>query len=216
MKLITKTSLGLAAILSANAAMADWYVSGSIGYTNVSDQLSTGPNREVDAEYDSDTGYSVAVGYSYPQEGAGSYRTEIEYRRNSNDVDQLAFNNVDRIANGDISSQSLFFNGYYDFTGLHDQWVPYIGAGIGMTRVDVDVQYGAADFNGDDTVLALQAIAGITYKASDNLSLYSDLRYHVAQDPDLNRFGGPAPAANVELDSEYDTYSLNLGVRYNF
>lgn len=213
MKLITKTSLGLAVCLSANVAMADWYVSGSVGYTNVSDQESTGPSREVDAEYDSDTSFSAAVGYIIPDT---NYRAEVEFTRRKNDVDNLAFNNVGRVAQGDISSRSIFLNGYYDFNQVHERFVPYVGAGIGITRVDVDVQYGRADFNGDDSVLAFQAIAGVNYKATDKLNIFTDVKYHVTNDPELNRFGGPAPAANVELDSEYDTYSVNVGLRYNF
>lgn len=212
MKLLTKTSLGLAVLLSANMASAGWYVSGGVGYSEVDDQTSTGPNRLVNADYDSDVSFSGAVGYAF----SDSYRAEVELTFRENDVDQLSFNNVPRNARGDISSTSLFVNAYYDFSNVHEQFVPYIGAGIGLTDVDMDVQYGAANFNGDDTVLAFQAIAGANYHINDELSLYADVRYQITDDPELNRFGGPAPAANVELDSEYDTYNINVGIRYNF
>ena len=212
MKLLTKTSLGLAVLLSANMASASWYVSGGIGYSEVDDQTSTGPSRLVDADYDSDISFNAAVGYVYSE----NFRIEAEFAYRENDVDSVNFNNNPVSPRGDISSKSIFVNAYYDFANVHEQFVPYVGAGIGFTDVDVDVQYGTADFNGDDDVLAFQLIAGANYHINDELSLYADVRYQVTDDPELNRFGGPAPAANVELDSEYDTYNFNIGVRYNF
>ncbi len=207
---------GIVALLVTNSAMADWYASGNFGYTQLGDQTSTGPSRRVEADFDSDVNFGGALGYSFTPQDLGRFRTEVEFQARENEVDGLNFNGNATNPNGDMSSYSVLFNGYYDFTSLHDKFIPYIGAGIGFTRVDADIQYGAASFNGDDTVLAFQGIFGVSYQASDNLSLFTDFRYHVADDPELNRFGGPAPAANVELESEYDTYGINFGVRYDF
>jgi opacity protein-like surface antigen len=216
MKSLTKIIFGLSSLMIANTAMADWYASGSIAYNNVEDQESTGTNRLLDIDYDSDVSFAGALGYSFPSYGIGNFRTEIEFSSRENDVDELSFNNVARNATGDISAYSVLFNGYYDFTNVHDKFVPYVGFGLGFTSVDADIQYGPADFNGDDTVFSFQGIAGVTYKATENLDLFTDFRYIVADDPELNRFGGPAPVGNVELDSEYDAYTINFGVRYNF
>ena len=99
--------------------------------------------------------------------------------------------------------------------------VPYAGMGLGVTNIGSDVRYGngGATLNGNDTSLAFQWMAGITVRSFQNAELFCEYRYFEANDPKLNRFGGPpinGVVPNLILESEYVSRDVNFGIRLNF
>ena len=101
---------------------------------------------------------------------------------------------------------------------MHDKLVPFVGAGIGLAEIESEVSYnnGNARLNDSDTTLAYQAIIGAEYKLTEKVSFVGDARYFGLDDPELTRFGGPAPAQFTDLDSEYDSFTVSAGLRYSF
>lgn len=204
----------------ATSAQADegFYVSADIGYNFAEDQDSTGPSRNVEIEFDEDFFYTGAVGYSFADSEHGRPSIELEAAYRENDVDSLNFNNAVQSPVGDQSVFSVLVNGKWHFTQFSDAVIPFVGAGVGFAEIDSSVRYGpAATINDDDTVFAYQLLAGVEVPITEQLSIVGTGRYFdLAQDPELTRFGGPAPVGNVELDSEYSSFGLSVGLKYAF
>ena len=139
------TALPLSAILAASmacisvkAAEGDWYVSGNISRVDIDDadldsnEAATG-NREVDAEFDDDTGYGLGVGYEFSGNVLGPVRLGIEYQSHENDADKIDFQNIARNnVDGSFDVDTLFVNIAQAFDGLPYGIQPYVGVGLAM------------------------------------------------------------------------------------
>lgn len=182
-----------------------------------SDQESTGPSRDVDIEFDDDTFYTGYVGYAFAPQDYGQFSVDIEAAYRENAVDQLDFNNAPQVPVGDQSVFSVLVNDKYHLTQLSDRVIPFVGVGIGFAHIDADVRYGpVANIVDDDKVFAYQLLGGASVPVADGLSIVGTLRYIDLVDPELNRFGGPPPVANVALDSEYSAFGASLELSYAF
>jgi len=101
-------------------------------------------------------------------------------------------------------------NGYYDFaTGT--AFIPYLGAGIGVSRINVDASLvGANRVNSSGTGFGLQGIAGVGYQLDDNWTGSLEYRYYTLQDVEVNLSNGS------RVDADYNSYSIMVGLRYTF
>lgn len=98
-----------------------------------------------------------------------------------------------------LNEKSLFVNAYYDLL-TNSPFVPYIGIGVGYSRITVD-----ADKEHSDAALGAKIAVGTEWKVSRELSLDMSYRY--------NYFGG------IDLDDETVRlwgHELMLGARYTF
>ena len=65
-------------------------------------------------------------------------RVEVEYGWQKNDLDTLSYaNRIGNFGEGDLKTQSLMVNGYYDID-TDSPWTPFIGAGVGWAKVDLN------------------------------------------------------------------------------
>jgi len=203
----------------ASLALADggWYT-GVIGGTNFQwDQESTGPSRTLDLDFDTGGFVAGQFGYKFRGTKMGRFRAEAELSYRSNDVDDIVFNGVDRIGSGNQDVLAGLMNLFYDINAHSKRFIPFVGAGIGLANINADVAYSPGAFiDDDDTTFAYQFIVGAQYKLTKKLSIVGDARYFALASPELTRFGGPAPAAFVDLDSEYDSLTTSIGLRFNF
>jgi opacity protein-like surface antigen len=111
---------------------------------------------------------------------------------------------------GDVTALSFLVNGYYDIpTGSN--FTPFITAGIGLARVDVNdltvPGLRMAPFNGDDTVLAGQVGAGVSYALNEKLNVDLKYRYFMTDNLEFSR--------GNTLDG-LTSHNVYLGVRYSF
>ena len=112
---------------------------------------------------------------------------------------------------GDIATTSFFANAYYDFN-RSSAFQPYIGAGIGVSQVDVDYSpSGVGIINGDDTAFAWQLKAGATWQFSSNWEAYGEYAYRQTDDVSLENQLFPG-----SLDIENKASIVQLGIRYRF
>lgn len=86
----------------------------------------------------------------------------------------------------------------------------YFGGGLGMARVDLDIDYGYGDFSDDDWVFTGQVFAGLNYNVTSNFEVYGGVRWIYYDDADLSDHGD---SGTLEMD---DDWLLELGMRYNF
>lgn len=210
-KIATKAALAATTLFISSAALAadpNWYVSGAGGATWF--EQADGEVNGNSLETSFDTGYVFL--------GAGGYRFgngfraegEFGYRRSSTDSTQInsgpEFN-----SDGSMSALSFMANGYYDFdVGMKIK--PYIGGGIGVARVSAnDIRINSTQLVDDsDTVFAYQAIGGLGYDLTQNLTAFVEYRYFATVDPSFNASNGG------NYDSQFMSHNALLGVRYHF
>lgn len=178
----------------------------------------------LSAEDSTDRGriFGGALGYEW----RSGWRAEAEVTHRKNDFDsvtidsdgglgaQLGFGSLNGATldiSGDVTSLAGMANLYYDVP-LGWPIRPYVGAGIGFARIDAELDLGALRLVDEtDTVLAWQFKAGLSYPATERISLSVGYRYFETQDAELSETVG-----GRTFDSEYRSHNLELGVRFSF
>lgn len=197
----------LAAAAMPTAVMAQSsgpYISGALGFVQPTDADITGTGINTEAQFDPGFAAAFAIGTTLKHNWRGE--AELSYRRS--DIDSLS-----GVTNGqgDVGGPALMLNAFYDFqTGTLA--TPYIGAGLGGMRLDVDgaTPVGGSNIDEGDWVGAAQAIAGVNFKISDRLGVFTDYRYLVTSDPEFTT------AAGADVESEYSEHRFMIGLRWSF
>lgn len=163
-----------------------------------------------DGSYDNGFATGLAFGYRY---GNGwSAELDWEYRRNDNDG--VAFADGTRFDDGDIASNIFYLNGYYTFEEGFGRLRPYVGAGLGWVQeIDLDLESGGVEtsYSGDGDI-AWQLMVGAEADIADNWRMQGELRYGRVAGVDLDAESG----AGRIRDLDYDTWTIGLGVIYDF
>jgi outer membrane protein OmpA-like peptidoglycan-associated protein len=204
--LTTLAALGFASAASAQDMMGPpkgLYLGGGLGLSMPPDAKITGPQTSTKADLENFVGGMVNLGYAYPN----NLRSEIELGYRQNDVESVGTSG----GSGDYSTFNGMINLYYDIPGL-GRWTPYLGAGGGMARLELD---GVAPVNGstlsdDDWVWAYQGIAGVGYQLTNNLGLFADYRYLDTTEGNFTTAGGR------ELGTDYTEHRVMVGLRWFF
>lgn len=178
------------------------YIKGNIGLGMAMDSdIDNMPDNAGTAKMTFDGGAigTFAVGYDF----ASPLRVEAEYGWQKNDLDTLSYaNRIGNFGQGDLKTQSLMVNGYYDIdTG--SPWTPFVGAGIGWAKVDLNTP--ALPLGDNDDVFAYQFMGGVAYAINDQLSL--DAQY---------RFFGTQDATIQGADFSMNSNDVMVGIRYSF
>ncbi len=195
--------LSFAATQPSRAAERGPYVTGAVGVGfpggSDLDTATTSANAELKPGFAT----MVSVGHLY----GNGFGTEIEFGYRSNDVDRIS----GATATGDMGIFSVMLNGIYDF-GASRRGSPYIGAGIGVARLDADgiSPVSNSSIDDDTTALAYQATAGIAYPVNDRLDIMLSYRYFAVPD------AGFGTAAGASVDSDYTSHAVRFGFRYRF
>ena len=187
-----------------------WYLVPNGGMNLVFDQS----YRGVTISYD--TGFSFGLGLGI--EIKDNFRLQLDVGYMKNDVDPVSFdgalwwpnrpnlNGVQVTHSGDVSQLPIMFTGIFDL-GSSDDIRPYVGFGIGTTRLrihTVNSAVGLTDGVGTDTdwEFSYQAIAGIEFDLSPTSNMYIGYRY-----------------LNVESDKwkgDFENSTISIGIQYRF
>jgi opacity protein-like surface antigen len=213
-------AVGVGGIFVPNA-QAQWYASGNVGATflNDSDFTDTFTGGAVAGEIGADTGYGIsgALGYSW---GNFGLEGEVSYRKN--DLDDVSVNTLSIAGllftglgtfslDGETTALGFMANGWYNFA-TPGPWVPFIGAGIGVANISLDLDNiggVAVSYDESDTVFAYQVGAGVGYKVTPKTMVNLSYRYFATHDPEFSD-----GVDNVE--TEYSTHNVMLGVTVRF
>jgi opacity protein-like surface antigen len=123
-----------------------------------------------------DTGYSIqtALGYKF----GNGLRSELELAINDTGFKNASVGTttVD-IGGADVDQLSLHAAGYYDFAV--GGFAPYVGAGLGLTRTDLDAAtIGTTTVPGDRaTDFSMFGEAGVSIPVTDRLAVVPGVRY---------------------------------------
>ena len=168
------------------------------------------PGAGGDGEYE--TGWAAGLGVGYRYGNGWSAELDWEYRTNDNDT--IGFSDGSRFDDGDIASNIFYLNGYYTFGTQDKRFRPFVGAGVGWVQeLDLDLESGGAErsYSGAGDI-AWQVMAGVETNLARDWRLQGELRYSRVSGIDLDEEGG----AGKIRDLDYDTWSVNLGLVYDF
>jgi len=226
-----RSALALSASILALAmqpAKADppgWYAGIGGGYSKLEDFNATATGAGVNVRTTFENGYGAMgfVGYNYgslfPNSGplfSGDIRAEGEFSFRQHNVNSITANGVSSAGpSGKLNTEAFMANGIYDFFP-NSQWTPYIGAGIGIARLDahnVSTAGTGTVINDVDTQFAYQGIAGVSYSIAPKLSLALDYRYFATLDP---TFSVSAGAGGGTYSPAYRTHNVFLSLTYHF
>lgn len=119
---------------------------------------------------------------------------------------------------GDYSAFTFMANGYYDFD-LGSDWKPYVGGGIGFSRISLDansVATGRLLVDDDDTVFAYQVAGGVGYEFAlsqgRSVTVSLDYRYFGTESPTFESKVVPGR----DFETEIDGHDISVGLRYGF
>lgn len=165
----------------------------------------------INTEVDSGTGFGITLGRTY-----GQLRGELEYTARMNDVKSHSLNGGALPGStGEVKSNAFMLNGYYDIaTG--SSFIPYIGAGLGMAKVEFD-NFGAAPIpdvlNDNESQFAYQFMLGGDFVASEKLRLFAEYRYFTTSDVDVTT---STATGGVSNSISYQTNNVLVGARIMF
>ncbi|MFN3520958.1 MAG: outer membrane protein [Phenylobacterium sp.] len=185
MAAVAAAALAAGAAGSAAAQDAGWYVRGDLGGAFQGEVDGT-PGAEAD------DGLAVAGGAGYAL--GNGFRAEGEVVYLDSDLEGAG--------GGDLTTLGAFANGYYDFNPA-GKVQPFVGAGLGFAKVEVDSPL----VDDDDTGFAYQLKAGVGYKFNERLTGEAAYRYLGVTDVSL----GSGPNA---LDGDFTSHAVTVGVRY--
>lgn len=155
---------------------------------------------------DVDTGYRFggSIGYDFNDNVAAEFETS--YIRNG--TNWISTSAVSGSAPGEGTGISLMGN---VILGNHyGAWRPYVGGGIGGTRVSLDVDF-MSGVDDSDWAFSAQAFAGVDYQVSDRVSIGGRYRYqHIGATDFADGNGFP-----VDLDP-VNAHSVEFVVKYRF
>ncbi|MEO0484815.1 MAG: outer membrane beta-barrel protein [Pseudomonadota bacterium] len=200
----------LALLTLGGAASADGlYVKGFAGMSQLSSTDATVGAAPTQTGLGFDPGLLAggSIGWAYPERNMA---VELEWAYRSGDASDLS---AAIGTGGDLASTAAMVNAIYSFeTVAGAPWRPYVGAGIGVvTEMDIDIDAGpeAGEFSGRGGT-ALQAIAGVAYQITDQISVLGDVRYFTVGEMTLDRAGGGTATV------DYDTFDVSVGFKFAF
>ena len=180
-----------------STSIAGPYLSANLGAVGLNDSdITGGPIGFEEISFDRGIVASAALGYSHYE-----YRGELEFSYRSNDIDETTFAGVSSNSRRDSNSYSLMVNGYYDFFP-GSTVSPFIGAGIGYSNVEADVENLGRR---DDHVFAYQGSVGTSFNVNESLNIDLQYRLFMTNDADLSIY-----------EMEYFTHNVSLGLRLGF
>lgn len=211
-----RSLLVLAALLLApgSAAAASWYVSGTGSYVwrpQGHSLVTAVPGSDSTVKYNDGHGLGLAVGYAFDNH----LRVEGELARRVNRFDSVAAGGGAFFA--DIQGPSVFTTGlvniYYDIE-TPTPLTPYIGAGAGLTRVRQKIfaaTLGGDNANDRDYVGTYQLSAGVSYRVTPRVSVFTGYRYMGYENVRMTAFSG-----TISKFDETRTQEAQAGLRYHF
>lgn len=214
-----------------------WYIRGDIGMTNQAVMeldnalYATATGLQIlDKNFESGMLFGFGVGYKWNSwmrfDVTAEYRGETGFH--GMDVYTLGadprFNNY----TGKKSEWLYLFNVYADL-GTWGGVTPFVGAGIGFSRIGIHSFRDAGIANGAPTLgyadsdykwnVAYAFHAGLAYEVTKNMTLEFAYRYVYlgdGQSGDIIAYDGTNTVRNPMLFKGIDSHDLKLGVRYLF
>lgn len=201
--------LGATALAPAQAAEASRiHASLLLGSSTLDDlRVDAGP-IDGRVELDRDLAFGAALGWQW----TGPLRLEAEFlsqRADAEDLPALALTDL----SGRVELQTLMVNAVGEWSLADGAIRPYAGLGAGWALVEVDrIGNNFLQLDGDDDVLAWQALVGVALPVSERLTLTLDARYLRTESLDY----AIGPAVQIPASSRIEATRIMAGLRFGF
>ena len=227
MKHLKRILLSSAAVLMlapvAQAEGVNVYLSGFAGINLANDvDLGADTGAPITVLLEQDNGYNIggAIGAEFENLALGPFvpRAELELSYRTAGVDQIFFSGngpgAEINVSGDVDTLNLGLNAYLDLTTF-GAFRPFIGVGVGGSRVDINAVYGpGVRINTSDTSLSVQGIIGAGYEINEFVTATIDARYYTIFDAAGQRIA-PTGVVTNNVSDNLSGWTVNLGARIN-
>jgi opacity protein-like surface antigen len=215
-----KTSLRLLALVAvacaaALPARASFYFKAAGLYSSPS-AIKVSSASAFKGSLKDNLGFTGALGYKFPLLPVRA-EAELQYLKNDFGGGSSSAGAISSIT-GDYSQFTGFANVYYDLPSRYG-FAPYLGAGVGLARVDMNnlnVFSGAtnvAKFSDGKTAFAWQLMAGLEFHLLGQATFHAGYRLIKHEDIALTN----AAAANAVQKVKFgDNHIFELGVAIGF
>lgn len=212
-------------LFSFDEAEGGAFVSGFVGSSAPGNADLSGAGTRLAAEFDTSAAYGGAIGYRLPFKYWTYFqpRLELEISSARSDVSEARLNGIARTASGELSATSLLFNNYNDITWSDRQTiVPFVGGGLGFSRLDLSaagaaVPGGVAAFviDDDSTALTTTFAGGMTWRATDRFEVYGEARYITVYGAEFDQIAAGSSATQA-LEDDLTAATFTVGARIGF
>ena len=134
-----------------------------------------------------------------------------------NQLEQATIQGSPHPLTGDFRALTFKVNAFYDID-LGFAWKPYVGGGIGMTRISVDVSSGTTGtklVDDNATVFSYQVGGGVGYEfplpEDRSITVSLDYRYFDAGSPTFTGY-----TSRLDFDASISGNYVGVGLRYGF
>jgi len=189
-----------------------FYARGLLGGIFAREAEVTGSGNTNTTEFDAGLAAATAIGIDLKN----GFRVEAEFIYTNSSVKSVSGTaNSQSVNTGNVTGNLITYSGMGNLVMELPQQsllTPYVFAGVGVTGVFLDGinSSGAALYNSDDFVFAMQFGAGVSMPFDDKITLEASYRFFNSFDPELQ------DASGTPVTFEYSSHNFMLGARYAF
>ncbi len=208
-----------------------FYVKGGVGVTILEDYKVSFENEVGKFHFaDEINKEGFTLNAAIGKEFENGFAAELELNYQESDADQfvtkefvyegLKQNFKDPLFDGRTSIQTFMINGLYNLKN-RTQFTPYVGAGVGIAWIDIQVNDVTSYGKTSETNLAYQALAGIETEITKDFSILTGYRYLYAGEVTLVdgvRIDTGFSFTNIgaEITREVQSHSVEVALKYSF
>lgn len=192
--------------ITCSAYAGGFYIGVHGGHSYVDDEMAeatvNGTTVAGTPDTRTDLSFGASMGYVLPNDWI---RLEAEVNYRSNDiVDKFYDTETLGFENGNIDVYSTMANAYIDIPTTTPVR-PYIGAGIGMSHIDL--------LGYKDSVISFQGLAGASYTMKNGHELYAGYRYLQTGEANFNVVDA-VNGTSLQISTHYTTQNFEAGYRF--
>ena len=224
----------LSGLMLSFPAAADTDVNGKGWYAGAEVGVNLGTNLGLNsgsASFVNDYNSGLIGGFNGGYAFSNGLRPELAFDYRHAGISSLTVSNSNgntaptTNVGGSLSVLTLMGNLWYDFRqadGFLSVVYPYVGAGVGIARVDLSNEnfneysnigvFTSTIANGSATAFAYQFGLGVDYDIIPELTASFDIRYLLTTNYSISTQG----SGGGSLSGEYRAPSITLGLRYKF
>ncbi|GLK56952.1 opacity protein-like surface antigen [Methylopila capsulata] len=212
---------------------SSWYLRGDVGYKFYRDPSASYDNpffkRAGLSKYkdeDLDDAFIIGGGAGYKWNNWVRTDVTVDYETKADFKGRLgcpscAGSSSSSIEKSKISALTFLANAYFDL-GTWEGFTPYVGAGIGASRIHMsgfrsknpgDTGYADGPGSGSDWNFAWALMAGVGYQVSDNVVIDANYRYVNLGDVKSKSYTAAGESGRVKVKN-LQANEVRLGVRY--
>lgn len=159
-----------------------------------------------------ETGY--AISFAFGRRHSNRLRSEIEIAIRGNDINSTVntfipsagINRTEEATVGNVEAISLMKNFIIDFDN-NSRFTPYVGAGLGLSYVEVELEDTFPPLQAGETLFSYQAIGGVATRLSSVADFIVEYRFLGTSEVEFDDLG---------TDLTYNTSNLFFGVKLEY